>query len=186
MLWRKLCLKDLVRDSDWFWADWLRKEIRASSAPFSGFQMSTRVKGQEIMCRESIRRTLALSAGIAPDSRGVAEATLRTWGQMAARLAPVIGARGVDALFGRSLQVTSATFPWLSKAGGSDDSANPLTNLRASLEAIDPVVGTEGSFALLVAFTELLAALIGESLTERLLDPVWTPPKPTTEQETHP
>jgi hypothetical protein len=164
----------------------LRKEISASSAPFSGFQMSTKVKGQEIMCRDSIRRTLALSAGIAPDSRGVAEATLRTWGQMSARLAPVIGARGVDALFGRSLQMTSAAFPWLSKAGGSDDSANPLTNLRASLEAIDPVVGTAGSFALLVTFTELLATLIGESLTERLLDPVWTPPKPAAEQESHP
>jgi hypothetical protein len=164
----------------------LRKKIGASSAPISGFQMSAKGKGQENMYRDSIRRTLAMSAGIAPDARGVAEATLRTWGQMAARLTPVIGARGIEALFGRSLQMASAAYPWLSKAGGADDSANPLANLRASLEAIDPVVGIAGSHALLVTFTGLLATLIGEPLTGRLLDPVWTPPEPGTKRETNP
>jgi hypothetical protein len=58
-----------------------------------------------------------------------------------------------------------------------------LANLRSSLEAMDPMVGAAGGFALLATFTELLATLIGESLTERLLDPVWTPPKPAAEQE---
>lgn len=135
------------------------------------------------MWRDSIQRTLALSAGIAPDSHGVAEATLRTLGQVAARLAPIIGARGVEALFSRSLQMTSAAFPWLSKAGGADDRADLLTNLRANIEAIDPVVGAAASFALLVTFTELLATLIGESLTDRLLDPVWAPLKPAAELE---
>jgi hypothetical protein len=148
--------------------------------------MSPTVKGQENMSRDSIQRTLALAAGIAPDAHGVAEATLRIWGQMAARLTPVIGARGVEALFGRSLQMTSVAFPWLSKGDGSNDSADPLANLRASLEAIDPVAGIAGSFALLVTFTDLLATLIGESLTEGLLNPVWTPPKPAAEQETTP
>lgn len=174
------------RDSDWFWVTCLRKEVGVSSAPFSGCQMSTTAKGQDMLCRDSIRRTLTLAAGIAPDAHGVAEATLRTWGQMAARLIPIIGARGVEALFSRSLQVTSAAFPWLSKAGRPDDSANSLANLRASLEAVDPVVGTAGSFALLVTFTELLAALIGEAMAERLLDPVWTPPKPAFGQERNP
>ncbi len=138
------------------------------------------------MWRDSIRRTLALSAGIAPSSHGVAEATLRLWGQIAVRLAPVIGGKGVEALLGRSLQIASATFPWLSKAGGAEDSAHPLTNLRASLETLDPEVGTAGSFTWLVIFTELLATLIGESLTERLLEPVWTPPTPAAEQENNP
>ena len=76
--------------------------------------------------------------------------------------------------------------PLLPKAGGPDDKTDPLANLRASLEAIDPVVGTAASFALLVTFTELLATLIGESLTDRLLDPVWAPPKPEARQETAP
>lgn len=150
----------------------------APPIPLPGFRITT-VKGQEIMWRESIQRTLALSAGIAPNSHGVAEATLRLWGQIAVRLAPVIGVKGVDALLGRSLQMASSGFPWLSKVGGAEDSAHPLTNLRASLEDLDPEVGTAGSFAWLVAFTELLATLIGESLTERLLEPVWAPPTPT-------
>ena len=52
------------------------------------------------------------SAGEAPDASAIAEATLNTWRQVAARLAPVIGARGVDALFSRSLHVTSQDLPW--------------------------------------------------------------------------
>ena len=32
--------------------------------------------------------------------------------------------------------------------------------------------------ALLIRFSELLASLIGEALTERLLEPVWTEPMP--------
>lgn len=148
--------------------------------------MSVTVKGQETMCRDSIQRTLALSAGIAPDAHGVAEATLRTWGQMAAQLVPVLGPRGVDALLTRSVQVTSTAFPQLSREGEHHDEVDPLKHVKACLEASDPVVATEVSFALLVTFTELLATLIGDSLTERLLDPVWTPPKPAAGQETHP
>ena len=139
------------------------------------------------MDHEAIRRTLAQGAGEAPDASAIAEATLNTWQQVADRLAPVIGARGVDALFSRSLHVTSKTFPWLAMAGndGNDgNSAALLASLKARLAGQETAAAAEASHALLVNFTELLATLIGESLTDRLLAPVWMPPLPAAEQET--
>ncbi len=138
------------------------------------------------MDREAIRRTLAQGAGEAPDASAIAEATLNTWRQVADRLAPVIGARGVDALFSRSLHVTSKTFPWLAMAENNGNSAALLTSLKVRLAGQETAAAAEASVALLVNFTELLATLIGASLTERLLASVWLPPSPESERETAP
>jgi hypothetical protein len=136
--------------------------------------------------RKAIRRTLAQRAGDTPDTSAVAEALLSTWHQMATRLAPVIGTRGVDALFSRSLHLTSSAFPWLAIAEGHGDSTAPLIRFRACLEVRETSDAAEASYALLVTFTELLATLIGESLTDRLLSPVWTPPPTMSDQEISP
>ncbi len=136
--------------------------------------------------REAIRRTLARSVGDSPDASAIAEATLDAWRQVADRLAPVIGARGVDALFSRSLHVTSKTFPWLAMAENNGNSAALLTSLKARLAGQETAAAAEASVALLVNFTELLATLIGASLTERLLASVWLPPSPESERETAP
>jgi len=135
------------------------------------------------LCREAIRRTLALRAGDAPDAGAIAEATLGTWHLVATRLAPVIGTRGVDVLFDRSLHLTSAAFPWLSMRGDHEGNALVLATLKAHLESSGEDAAAEASYTLLVTFTELLTTLIGESLTERLLEPVWAPPSSESEQE---
>lgn len=134
----------------------------------------------------AIRGTLARSAGDSPDASAIAEATLNTWRRMADRLAPVIGVRGVDALFGRSLHVTSKTFPWLAMAGNDGSSAALLTGLKVRLAGQEPAAVAEASAVLLGNFTELLTTLIGASLTERLLAPVWLPSPPESEQESVP
>jgi hypothetical protein len=137
--------------------------------------------------REAIRGALARSAGEAPDASAIAEATLDAWRQVAARLAPVIGARGVEALFGRSLHVTGKAFPgFVATAGNDGNGAALLAGLKACLAAQEPAVAAAAGQALLVNFTELLATLIGASLTERLLAPVWLPPSPESERETAP
>src|SRR5438128_1114039 len=128
--------------------------------------MSTTKRG---MRREAIRRTLAQRAGNASDASAIAEATLSTWREVATRLAPVIGTRGVDVLFRRSLHITSKTFSCLAIAGDHKDSSVSLASFRARIENCEKVVAAEASNALLATFTELLATLIGESLTEQLL-----------------
>jgi hypothetical protein len=132
------------------------------------------------MRRQAIQRTLAQRAGDAPDASVIAEATLGTWRQVATRLTPVIGARGVDVLFSRSLHLTSKAFPWLAIAGNNGTNHTPLASFKACIETREIETAAEASNVLLMTFIELVDTLIGESLTERLLGSVWTssPPPP--------
>lgn len=131
----------------------------------------------------AIRRTLLNRAAGATDAGAIAEATLGTWRQIAARLAPVIGGRGVDALFGRSLSLATSSFPWLAVAGDHGDSAALLASLKARFAGRETDVAMEASYTLLATFIELLTTLIGEYLTERLLGSVWVSAPQESQQE---
>lgn len=130
----------------------------------------------------AIKRTLAQRAGEAPDARAVAAASVGIWQQVAARLAPVIGWRGVHVLFSRAVHVMRKDFPALRIADEGEPGAARFASLRAWLETRETDSAADASYALLVIFTDLLANLIGESLTDRLLNPVWASP-PASEQE---
>jgi hypothetical protein len=134
---------------------------------------------------EAIRTLLAQRAGKAADAKAIAKAAVDIWPEVTARLAPVIGERGVDAIFRRALHQTSAAFPWLQIAGDRGSVVSVLGNLETCLAGQKTAAAAAASQRLLMTFTELLAAMIGESLTERLLGPVWAaPPLPASEQET--
>ena len=146
---------------------------------------------------EAIRSTLLRWAGDAPDSSAIAEAALMTWSRVSGRLEPVIGMRGVDALFDRAMHLTCKTYPWLAASATEDDEVAPgvtpvvpaLTNLmilRLRLADREPELAEEAGYILLVTFTALLANLIGESLTQRLLAPVWSPPRANPEEMSPP
>lgn len=124
--------------------------------------------------------TLAHRAGSAHDATAAAEATISTWRQMAGLCTPVIGARGVDVIFRRSMYLTGKTFPWLASGEEQGGSAVLLASLKVSLAGRDADDAAAAGYTLLATFLELLATLIGESLTERLVSPVWAP----SEQET--
>ena len=102
-------------------------------------------------------------------------------------LSPVLGARGVVALFNRSDHLCAASQPWL--AGLRD-----VPKLEAGCEALvallaqrEPDEALSSGEAYLQTFHDLLLSLIGPSLTERLLRTVWPPiSSGTTAQETSP
>lgn len=125
--------------------------------------------------RDAIRRVLTDDLGKGP-ARSI---TVDVWRQISVQLAPVIGERGVEVLLGRALHVTSAAFPWSASARGHGSGAGSLGAFVARLEARDANATAEASQALLATFTELLASLIGASLSERLLAPVWTSSSPS-------
>lgn len=133
--------------------------------------------------REAIRLTLVQRAGDAPDGSAAAEAVISTWRQLVDLLTPVIGARGVDVIFRRSLYLTGKTFPWLASDEEQVESAPLLARLKACLAGRNPDDAAEAGYTLLATFIELLTTLIGESLTERLLSPLWAVPSPLTEGE---
>lgn len=135
------------------------------------------------MNHEVFRRTLVDRAGGTADARAIAEAATSVWHDAATRLAPVIGGHGVNVLFRRSLHITSKAFPWLGATGSEESDAELLNALQRHLAEREAALAIEVGGAILVTFTELLTSLIGESLTERLLRPIWATQALESEQE---
>ena len=129
-------------------------------------------RGKE-MRRDAVPTMLAPDTVLGPDADEVARAVFERWQQIAERLEPVIGARGVDVLFGRALHLTTKRFPWLATSAALGNSAETLKQLAARFESQEASVATEAGAALLLTFTELLANMIGEPLTVRLLGSLW-------------
>ena len=135
------------------------------------------------LCREAIRRTLMQRAGDAPDARAIAKATFETWLLMSAQLTPVIGGNGVEAILKRSVHLTSVVFPWMAIPDAQLDLDSLPGRISVLLAGREPAAAAQASSSLLITFTELLATLIGNSLTKRLLDPVWVPASGVVAQE---
>ncbi|MDY0226455.1 MAG: hypothetical protein RBR38_06450 [Desulfomicrobium apsheronum] len=135
------------------------------------------------LCREAIRRTLRRRAGDFPDALAVAQATSEIWLLMSAQVAPVIGANGIEAIFQRSLLLTSVIFPWLASLDGPMNKDSFPARLAELMAGHESIVAAQAGSSLLTTFTELLATLIGNSLTRRLLDPVWEAEFVVAEQE---
>lgn len=114
-------------------------------------------------------------------TRGAAFANTVVWAwkDISVVLVPIVGKGGVAALYNRSLHLTSKSFPWLSAPPTGvtpptgDDAAFDLEALHGLLAAQGGAVAAAGGEACLRTFRNLLSTLIGVSLTERLLLPVW-------------
>jgi len=107
----------------------------------------------------------------------VVDAIMAIWRESEIALSPIIGHRGVAALFHRSLNLVSAMHPWLAAGhGGALDAVDPSA-LKAALQQQPAAAAAAGGAALFQSFHDLLASLIGAPLTNRLLHSVWAPSK---------
>jgi hypothetical protein len=88
-------------------------------------------------------------------------------------LAPIIGKRGVAAMFTRSLHLTAKRHAWLSGGETGTPAEFDATALRHLIEQQARPEAAAGGVALLQNFCELLAKLVGHALTERLLRTPW-------------
>lgn len=106
----------------------------------------------------------------------VADTAVSTWQRIAVALAPIIGQAGVGALLKRSLYLVRADHAFL--AAAYEDTLDPgdLGALHAVLSQQTGADAAAAHTALLQTFHDLLTSLIGGSLTERLLRPVWDDP----------
>jgi len=126
--------------------------------------------------RERARRLLAYEGAAGGSSEACATAAGRVYDQLNARLAPLLGSAGVQALFARSAKLTQTEFPRLAEAAVLESS----TKLRACLEPLDPAVASETAEALFGTFLSLVTTFIGERLTLQVLRHEW----PTIEEGT--
>jgi hypothetical protein len=124
--------------------------------------------------QESRRIAAPLAHRVAQDADAaqIAEAAVSIWQEIDAALTPIIGQRGVAALYRRSLYITGATHPWLAGTHEGVPTAMDLAALKSALAQQNSAAAVGGG-ALLQTFHELLASLVGPSLTERLLRSVW-------------
>lgn len=129
--------------------------------------------------RQAIRQALSRSVGTDSGAAALAAAFLGLWQQTARQLEPVIGARGVDVLFGRALHLTSRRFPWLPTTAHGNSTASLYVFQTCLAGRSAPEVSDAGE-TLLLAFTGLLAGMVGEPLTGRLLGAAWTVREPDT------
>jgi hypothetical protein len=105
-------------------------------------------------------------------SARIAAAAVRLWSGVDEGLAPILGQRGVTALYQRSLSIARTRFSWLPHGAG-ELRGGELRTLQTALLAQPPALAAAASGALLKIFSDLLTNLIGEALTERLLGSVW-------------
>lgn len=106
----------------------------------------------------------------------ITDAIVSTWQAVEGALAPVIGSKGVAALYDRSLYLTVPGHPWLAALYTNDDRPIDLVQLRTVLAQQDSRAAAAGGGAHLQTLHELLASLIGPSLTEQLLRAAWDNP----------
>lgn len=107
------------------------------------------------------------------DSSQIAEAVVATWREIDAVLAPIIGKRGLAALYRRSIHVTAQDHPWLNVSHEKALSISDFTELIPLLHQQSNTMALAGATALFGTFHQLLSSVVGPSLTERLMRSVW-------------
>jgi hypothetical protein len=123
-----------------------------------------------------MQQALANRVGSDADATQIAAAVLAIWEEIDDALTPLIGPLGLAALYRRTVHLSAAQHPWLA---GRDEGVLTDTDpavLKSLLAHRSSAEAAAGGSAFLDTFHELLASLIGPSLTARLLRSVWDNP----------
>jgi hypothetical protein len=131
-------------------------------------------------------RAQPVAADRTSDARpGHAEVLIRPWSRLGRQLVPLIGEGGFVALFTRSARLLAPPRPWLSVDLARRTSTLLLTALEHDLAAADPADAAATHEELMGTFVRQLGALIGPTLTARLLAETGADGTPQKNQEEH-
>ena len=103
----------------------------------------------------------------------VADAAINLWEPMATQIISIISEDGFNSLYGRSVFQTRIIFPWLAAGALPPQTDQRFAGLKLSLEGHTPEQASAANSLLLITFTDILASLIGEDLTIRILRSAW-------------
>lgn len=124
---------------------------------------------------DEIAARLERRAGTGANSEQVAASIAATLRGIEGALNPIIGTRGVAALYYRSVHLAGKTHPWLAAGSAGVPTAMDPSALTSLLVRQTSADAAAGGGLLLHTYHELLASLIGPALTEQLLHSVWAP-----------
>jgi hypothetical protein len=137
--------------------------------------------------RGSIPEGLSHPFEVNSDPVAIAGELARIVQDIASALTPILGSRGVAALYQRALHLARARHAWLADPAEAAQPTLDLFALKAAFARQDHAEAAAAATALLGSFHDLLASLIGDVLCARLLDPVWAQfPRRDTAQDTTP
>lgn len=123
-----------------------------------------------------IVKNLGPLAASGADARQVADAAVAVWEAIDAAMGPIVGQRGIAALYQRSLHLAGADHPWMAAAYEGALEPGDFSALRAALSRQTGSNAAAAHDATLQIFQDLLDNLIGRTLTQRLLQAIWDQP----------
>ena len=103
----------------------------------------------------------------------VVDAAIKLWEQMATEIISIVGESGFNSLYSRSIFLTQSTFPWVTASTKSPLTDQRFAELKMNFEGQTPAQAIEANSLLLITFTDILASLIGEQLTNTILRSAW-------------
>lgn len=103
----------------------------------------------------------------------LARRSVQLWAAIADELMPIVGDRGLIALFNRCIDICGTTFPWLLRAPARSSPPRCFDTLGAQLSEREPRDGLAASRALFGTFHDLLLMLIGEPLAGGVFEAAW-------------
>lgn len=106
-------------------------------------------------------------------TENVVDAELGLWEQMATQIISIMGESGFSSLYARSVFLTGSTFPWLVTDSAAPQADQHFAHLRRCLDQQTPEQARAANRLLLTTFADILASLIGEQLTARILHAAW-------------
>lgn len=107
------------------------------------------------------------------EADNVVDTAISHWKQMADQIISIIGEGGFNALYIRCAYLARTTSPWLADNLPSPKADGRFASLKASLERQTPEQARAANALLLITFSDILASLIGEELTTRILRSAW-------------
>jgi hypothetical protein len=129
---------------------------------------------------ERAKLLLANEGASGRSSTECAAAAWRVYEKLNARLAPLLGPAGVQALFVRSAKLAQTEFVSLVEVTGPEG----MKKLGARLQQLDPADATEVAATLFGTFLDLMTTFIGERLTVLVLRSAWPTIEDTAPRET--
>ncbi|WP_345294149.1 hypothetical protein [Luteimonas vadosa] len=119
--------------------------------------------------RTGIDSILAQQVAAGAGADAVADAVVAAWHEIDGALRPVLGQRGVAALYGRCVYVVATRHPWIEELRDGASTQIDFAALTSVLAGQPAGQAAAGGSELLQTLYELLASLLGPALTEQLL-----------------
>lgn len=102
-----------------------------------------------------------------------ADTVITLWEQMATKIISIVGEKGFQSLYVRSIILNASKFSCLSAYDPKSEINNQFTELKLCFEKQNSNQIIEVNNQLLITLTDILASLIGEPLTTNILCMAW-------------